>query len=122
MLQCRVGKRTGYASVKIAVDMVKEKLITEKEAVMRVDPEQLNQLLRPIFSTSEKEEAIRDGRLLATGLNAGPGAASGKVYFNSFDAVNANARGEKVILVRIETSPEDIRGMNASEGILTSRG
>jgi pyruvate,orthophosphate dikinase len=72
MLQCRVGKRTGYASVKIAVDMVKEKLITEKEAVMRVDPEQLNQLLRPIFSTSEKEEAIRDGRLLATGLNAGP--------------------------------------------------
>ncbi|HMQ68953.1 MAG TPA: pyruvate, phosphate dikinase [Ignavibacteria bacterium] len=122
MLQCRVGKRTGYASVKIAVDMVKEKLITEKEAVMRVDPEQLNQLLRPIFSTSEKEEAVRDGRLLATGLNAGPGAASGKVYFNSFDAVNANARGEKVILVRIETSPEDIRGMSASEGILTSRG
>lgn len=122
MLQCRAGKRTGYASVKIAVDMVKEKLITEKEAVMRVDPEQLNQLLRPIFSTKEKEEAVRDGRLLATGLNAGPGAASGKVYFNSFDAVNANARGEKVILVRIETSPEDIRGMNASEGILTSRG
>lgn len=122
MLQCRAGKRTGYASVKIAVDMVKEKLITEKEAVMRVDPDQLNQLLRPIFSTAEKEEAVRDGRLLATGLNAGPGAASGKVYFNSFDAVNANARGEKVILVRIETSPEDIRGMNASEGILTSRG
>ncbi|HMS64560.1 MAG TPA: pyruvate, phosphate dikinase [Ignavibacteria bacterium] len=122
MLQCRAGKRTGYASVKIAVDMVKEKLINEKEAVMRVDPEQLNQLLRPIFSTKEKEEAIRDGRLLSKGLNAGPGAACGKVYFNSFDAVNANARGEKVILVRIETSPEDIRGMNASEGILTSRG
>ncbi|MDQ3019481.1 MAG: pyruvate, phosphate dikinase [Bacteroidota bacterium] len=122
MLQCRVGKRTGYASVKIAVDMVKEKLISIKEAVLRVDPEQLNQLLRPIFSTSEKHEAIKDGRLLATGLNAGPGAACGKVYFNSFDAVNANARGEKVILVRIETSPEDIRGMNASEGILTSRG
>lgn len=122
MLQCRVGKRTGYASVKIAVDMVKEKLINEKEAVMRVDPEQLNQLLRPIFSTKEKEEAIRDGRLLAKGLNAGPGAACGRVYFNSFDAVNASARGEKVILVRIETSPEDIRGMNASEGILTSRG
>lgn len=122
MLQCRVGKRTGYASVKIAVDMVKEKLINEKEAVNRVDPEQLNQLLRPIFSTREKSEAIREGRLLAKGLNAGPGAASGKVYFNSYDAVNANARGEKVILVRIETSPEDIRGMNASEGILTSRG
>ncbi|MFZ1322699.1 MAG: pyruvate, phosphate dikinase [Ignavibacteria bacterium] len=122
MLQCRAGKRTGYASVKIAVDMVKEKLINEKTAVMRVDPEQLNQLLRPIFSTSEKQEAIKDGRLLAIGLNAGPGAACGKVYFNSFDAVNAHARGENVILVRIETSPEDIRGMNASEGILTSRG
>ncbi|MCY7362084.1 MAG: pyruvate, phosphate dikinase, partial [Ignavibacteria bacterium] len=122
MLQCRVGKRTGYASVKMAVDMVKEKLIKEKEAIMRVDPEQLNQLLRPIFSTKEKEEEIKKGNLLAIGLNAGPGAASGKVYFNSYDAVNANARGEKVILVRIETSPEDIRGMNASEGILTSRG
>lgn len=122
MLQCRVGKRTGYASVKIAVDMVKEKLIDEKEAVKRVDPEQLNQLLRPIFSTKEKQEAVLEGRLLAKGLNAGPGAASGKVYFNSYDAVNAHARGEKVILVRIETSPEDIRGMNASEGILTSRG
>ncbi|MBL8007823.1 MAG: pyruvate, phosphate dikinase [Ignavibacteria bacterium] len=122
MLQCRAGKRTGYASVKIAVDMVKEKLIDEKEAIMRVDPEQLNQLLRPIFSLSEKQEAIRSGRLLATGLNAGPGAACGKVYFNSFDAVNAHARGETVILVRIETSPEDIRGMSASEGILTSRG
>lgn len=122
MLQCRVGKRTGYASVKIAVDMVREKLIDEKEAVRRVEPEQLNQLLRPIFSTKEKEEAVREGRLLAKGLNAGPGAASGKVYFNSYDAVNAHARGEDVILVRIETSPEDIRGMNASEGILTSRG
>ena len=122
MLQCRVGKRTGYASVKIAVDMVKEKLINEKEAIMRVDPEQLNQLLRPIFSTKEKEEEIKKGNLLAIGLNAGPGAASGKVYFNSYDSVNAHARGEKVILVRIETSPEDIRGMNASEGILTSRG
>ncbi|MBK8981528.1 MAG: pyruvate, phosphate dikinase [Ignavibacteria bacterium] len=122
MLQCRAGKRTGYASVKIAVDMVKEKLIDEKTAVTRVDPEQLNQLLRPIFSTSEKLEAVKNGRLLATGLNAGPGAACGRVYFNSFDAVNAHARGEQVILVRIETSPEDIRGMNAAEGILTSRG
>lgn len=122
MLQCRSGKRTGYASVKIAVDMEKEKLIDMKEAIRRVDPEQLNQLLRPIFSTTEKQEAIRAGRNLATGLNAGPGAACGQVYFNSFDAVNANARGQKVILVRIETSPEDIRGMNAAEGILTSRG
>jgi pyruvate,orthophosphate dikinase len=122
MLQCRVGKRTGPAAIKIAVDMVKEKLINEKEAVMRVDPEQLNQLLRPIFDLKEKDEAIKNGRLLAKGLNAGPGAACGKVYFNSYDAVNAKARGEKIILVRIETSPEDIRGMNAAEGILTSRG
>lgn len=122
MLQCRVGKRTGYASVKIAVDMVKEKLINDKEAILRVDPEQLNQLLRPIFNEKEKNVAIKNGKLLTRGLNAGPGAAAGKVYFNSFDAVNAAARGEDVILVRIETSPEDIRGMNASEGILTSRG
>lgn len=122
MLQCRVGKRTGFASVKIAVDMVKEKLIKEKDAVMRVEPEQLNQLLRPIFSPLEKQEAIKKGNLLATGLNAGPGAAAGRVYFNSYDAVSAKARGEEVLLVRIETSPEDIRGMNAAEGILTSRG
>lgn len=122
MLQCRVGKRTGPAAIKIAVDMVREKLIKEKEAVMRVEPEQLNQLLRPIFDLKEKDEAIKNGRMLAKGLNAGPGAACGKVYFNSYDAVNAKARGEKIILVRIETSPEDIRGMNAAEGILTSRG
>lgn len=122
MLQCRAGKRTGLAAIKIAVDMVREKLINTKEAIMRVEPMQLNQLLRPIFDLKEKELAIRSGKLLTKGLNAGPGAASGKVYFNSYDAVNARARGEKVILVRIETSPEDIRGMNASEGILTSKG
>ncbi|MBP9096156.1 MAG: pyruvate, phosphate dikinase [Ignavibacteria bacterium] len=122
MLQCRAGKRTGLAAIKIAVDMVREKLINTKEAIMRVEPMQLNQLLRPIFDLKEKELAIRSGKLLTKGLNAGPGAASGKVYFNSYDAVNAKARGEKVILVRIETSPEDIRGMNASEGILTSKG
>lgn len=122
MLQCRAGKRTGLAAIKIAVDMVREKLINTKEAIMRVEAMQLNQLLRPIFDLKEKELAIRSGKLLTKGLNAGPGAASGKVYFNSYDAVNARARGEKVILVRIETSPEDIRGMNASEGILTSKG
>jgi pyruvate,orthophosphate dikinase len=122
MLQCRVGKRTGYAAVKIAVDMVKEGLINEREAVMRVEAEQLNQMLRPIFDEAQKNDAIKKGKLLTKGLNAGPGAASGRVYFNSFDAVNAAARGEKVILVRIETSPEDIRGMNAAQGILTSRG
>ncbi|CAN5645807.1 pyruvate, phosphate dikinase [soil metagenome] len=122
MLQCRVGKRTGLAAIKIAVDMVKEKLITEKDAVRRVECDQLNQLLRPIFDLQQKDNAVKNNRLLAKGLNAGPGAASGKVYLNSYDAVNARSRGEKVILVRIETSPEDIRGMNAAEGILTSRG
>lgn len=122
ILQCRVGKRTGNAAVKIAVDMVKEKLISEKEALMRIEPDQLNQLLRPIFDNSEKDIAIKQGRLIAKGLNAGPGAATGRIYFNAADAVEAAARREKVILVRIETSPEDIKGMNASEGILTARG
>ncbi len=122
MLQCRVGKRTGIASVKIAVDMVKEKLIDEKEAILRVEPDQLNQLLRPIFDSAEKTDAIKQGRLLAKGLNAGPGAASGKIYFNASDAVDAAEKGEKVILVRSETSPEDIKGMNVAEGILTARG
>lgn len=122
ILQCRVGKRTGNAAVKIAVDMVKEKLITEKEALMRIEPDQLNQLLRPIFDNAEKDAAIKQGRLIAKGLNAGPGAATGRIYFNASDAEEAAARREKVILVRIETSPEDIKGMNASEGILTARG
>jgi pyruvate,orthophosphate dikinase len=122
MLQCRVGKRTGLAAVKIAVDMFNEKLIDEKEALMRIEPEQLNQLLRPVFDMKEKQSAIEGGRLLATGLNAGPGAATGKIYFNAVDAFEAGKRGEAVILVRIETSPEDIKGMDASEGILTERG
>ncbi len=122
MLQCRVGKRTGMAAVKIAVDMFNEKLIDEKEALMRIEPEQLNQLLRPVFDMKEKQAAIAGGRLLATGLNAGPGAATGKIYFNAVDDYEAGKRGEAVILVRIETSPEDIKGMNASEGILTARG
>lgn len=123
ILQCRVGKRTGIAAVKMAVDMVDQKLINEKEALRRVEPDQLNQLLRPVFDLKEKEEAVRQGRLLAKGLNAGPGAATGKIYFNAHDAEHAaKVNNEKVILVRIETSPEDIRGMDASEGILTARG
>ncbi|MEI6847932.1 MAG: pyruvate, phosphate dikinase [Chlorobiaceae bacterium] len=122
MLQCRVGKRTGMAAVKIAVDMFNEKLIDEKEALLRIEPEQLNQLLRPVFDLQEKKAAISSGRLLATGLNAGPGAATGKIYFNAVDAYEAGKRGEDVILVRIETSPEDIKGMAVSEGILTERG
>ncbi len=118
MLQCRVGKRTAFAAIKIAVDMVKEKLITPKEALLRIEPDQLNQLLRPVFDLKEKQKAT----LIAKGLNAGPGAAAGRVYFNAEDAELHAKKGEKVILVRIETSPEDIRGMNASEGILTARG
>ena len=122
ILQCRVGKRTGVAAVKIAVDMVQEKLITEKDALLRIEPDQLNQLLRPIFDNREKESAVKHGRLIAKGLNAGPGAATGKIYFNASDAEEASLKGEKVILVRVETSPEDIKGMNAAEGILTARG
>jgi pyruvate,orthophosphate dikinase len=122
MLQCRVGKRTGFAAIKMAVDMVGEKLISKKEAISRIDPNQLNQLLRPIFDTKEKQKATSAGKLLATGLNAGPGAASGKVALTAQDAELMAAKGDPVILVRIETSPEDIKGMDASEGILTARG
>jgi len=122
MLQCRVGKRTAFAAIKIAVDMVGEGLITEKEALSRIEPDQLNQLLRPVFDQAEKEAAVKAGRLLAKGLNAGPGAAAGRIVFNSVDAEAWAGRGEKVILTRIETSPEDIKGMNAAEGILTARG
>jgi pyruvate, orthophosphate dikinase len=122
MLQTRTGKRTSFAEFKAAVDMVKEGLIDKEEALMRVSPDGLNQVLRPIFDPKEVEKALKEGRLVAKGLNAGPGAATGKVVYNAEDAEAWAARGEKVILVRIETSPEDIRGMNASQGILTARG
>ena len=122
MLQCRVGKRTGFAAIKIAVDMVREKLISKETALLRIEPDQLNQLLRPIFDLQEKSKLVNDGKLLAKGLNAGPGAASGKVAFSAHDAELMAAKGDKVILVRIETSPEDIKGMNAADGILTARG
>ncbi|OGU68605.1 MAG: pyruvate, phosphate dikinase, partial [Ignavibacteria bacterium RBG_16_36_9] len=122
MLQCRVGKRTGFAAIRMAVDMVKEKLISKEDAIGRIEPNQLNQLLRPIFDQNEKNKAVSEGRLLAKGLNAGPGAASGKVALSAQDAEEMAAKGDPVILVRIETSPEDIKGMNASEGILTARG
>ena len=122
MLQCRVGKRTGFAAIKMAVDMVNEKLISKETAISRIEPNQLNQLLRPIFDLEEKKKAINQNKLLTKGLNAGPGAASGKVALSAHDADQMASKGEKVILVRIETSPEDIKGMNASEGILTARG
>ncbi len=122
ILQTRSGKRTGFAAIRIAVDMVDENLITAQEALMRIEPDQLNQLLRPVFDVQEKRQATDKGRLIARGLNAGPGAATGKVVFNAPDAEDRHKRGERVILVRIETSPEDIKGMSASEGILTARG
>ncbi len=122
MLQTRTGKRTGFAEVRIAVEMVEEKRITPEQAVLRVNPDSLNQLLRPIFDPAAKAEAMGAGRLLARGLNAGPGAATGRVVFTAHDAFEWAERGEKVLLVREETSPEDIKGMNAAEGILTARG
>ena len=122
MLQCRVGKRTAFAAIKIAVDMVGEKLISDREALRRIEPDQLNQLLRPVFDLRQKEAAVHEGRLLAKGLNAGPGAATGRVVFNAPDAEEWAKRGEMVVLTRIETSPEDIRGMDAAVGILTARG
>jgi pyruvate,orthophosphate dikinase len=122
MLQTRVGKRTGLAAVRIAVDMVHDGLISREEALGRVEPEQLNQILRPVFDAKEKTRAVEGGMLLAHGLNAGPGAASGRVVFNAPDAEEWAARGEEVLLVRVETSPDDIRGMNAAQGILTARG
>jgi len=122
MLQTRSGKRTGLAAVKLAVDMVKEKLITEQEALMRIDGDQLNQLLFPIFDPKAKTKAINDDRAVAKGMPAGPGAASGLVVFTADDAVKWAEKGEKVILARKETSPEDVSGMWAAQAILTSTG
>src|SRR6516225_112448 len=122
MLQCRVGKRTATAAARIAVEMVDERLITSKEALLRVEPERLNELLRPVFDPAAKKQAERDGHLLARGLNAGPGAATGVIAFHAEDAEALAGEGKRVILVRNETSPEDIRGMAAAEGILTARG
>jgi pyruvate,orthophosphate dikinase len=117
MLQTRNGKRTGVAAVRIAVEMVKEKLITWQEAVARVPADQLSQLLTPIFD----RQAIKHAEKIANGLPAGPGAATGRIYFNANEA-EAEAKNGPVLLVREETSPEDIRGMLAAEGILTARG
>jgi pyruvate,orthophosphate dikinase len=122
MLQCRAGKRTAIAAIRIAIDMVKERLIDDKEALMRIEPDALNQLLRPVFDLKEKTTAIQSGRLLATGLAAGPGAATGRIVFTATDAEEWKDKGEHVILCRTETSPEDIKGMNAAEGILTAFG
>jgi len=116
MLQTRVGKRTARAALKIAVDMVKEKLIDKATAIMRIDPAQIDQLLHPMIDPKAKVKVV------AKGLPASPGAAVGRVVFTAQDAEDWSSRGEKVILVRTETSPEDIGGMAAAQGILTARG
>ncbi|HOK62733.1 MAG TPA: pyruvate, phosphate dikinase [Soehngenia sp.] len=118
MLQTRNGKRTAHAAINIAVDLVDEGVISKEEAILRIEPNQLDQLLHPSFD----EKALKASKPIAKGLPASPGAASGKVYFTAEEAVEASKRGEKVILVRQETSPEDIEGMVLAEGILTARG
>src|ERR1035437_32425 len=117
-LQTRNGKRTGAAMVKIAIDMFHEGIIDEKSAILRIDPNRLDELLHPVFD----KKAIKEAKLVAKGLAASPGAASGRVVFNADDAAEWAASGEKVIMVRIETSPEDLAGMAAAQGILTARG
>ena len=118
MLQTRNGKRTAEAAIKIAVDMVNEGLITKEDALLKVEPNQLDQLLHPKFDV----DALNNSRVIAKGLAASPGAGAGKIYFNSLDCENAKARGEETLLVRLETSPEDIKGMTSANGILTVRG
>ena len=118
MLQTRNGKRTGVAAVRIAVEMVREKLIDWRTAINRVPADQLDQVLAPIFDRA----ALASHPPIASGLPAGPGAATGRIYFNADRAVDAAGRNQKVLLVRVETSPEDLRGMIAAEGILTARG
>jgi len=118
LLQTRNGKRTGAAMVKIAMDMLREKLIKKEEALMRVAPEKLDELLHPVFDS----EALKDVKVMSKGLPASPGAASGQIVFHADEAVAWAAEGKKVILVRIETSPEDLAGMDKAEGILTARG
>jgi pyruvate, orthophosphate dikinase len=118
MLQCRAGKRTGTAALNMAMDMLAEGLIDEKKVVMRVDPAQLDELLHPICNPNAEKKAS----VLVKGLPAGPGAAVGKIVFTAEDAVIWHRKGEKVILLREETNPEDVEGMRAAEGILTARG
>ncbi len=118
LLQTRNGKRTGAAMVKIAMDMLNQKMINKEEAIMRVEPEKLDELLHPIFDT----KAISDAKVMAKGLPASPGASTGQIVFHADEAETWAEEGKKVILVRIETSPEDLAGMNSAEGILTARG
>ncbi|HJQ36610.1 MAG TPA: putative PEP-binding protein, partial [Thermoanaerobaculia bacterium] len=121
LLQTRTGKRTGLAAVQIACDMVDENLISHKEAIERVEANQIVQLLAPVFDADEKAKVLKGGRLIGKGLPAGPGAATGQIAFNAENAVRM-AKDGPVILVRVETSPEDIAGMHSAAGILTTRG
>lgn len=118
MLQTRNGKRTAAAALKVAVDLVNEGMISKEEAMLKVEPKQLDQLLHPMFD----QESLKNGKVIAQGLAASPGAATGKIYFNAEDVTAAHKRGEKALLVRLETSPEDIQGMNDAQGVLTIRG
>ncbi len=118
MLQTRNGKRTAAAALKIAVDLVAEGMLSKEEALLKVEPKQLDSLLHPNFDA----DALKNAKVIATALPASPGAACGKVYFTADEAKAASEKGEKVVLVRLETSPEDIEGMVVSEGILTARG
>ncbi|MDX1986797.1 MAG: pyruvate, phosphate dikinase [Candidatus Obscuribacter sp.] len=122
LLQTRTGKRTAAAAVKVAVDMVKEGIISKEEALGRVEPNQLNQLLLPSFVVEDMARAKKEGRLLAQGLNASPGAAIGKIVFNPDESEKRATSGEKIILVRIETCPDDIHGLVPAQGVVTSRG
>ena len=124
MLQTRVGKRTGFAAVRMAVDMVEERLIKKEEALLRIDPNALNQFLQPVFDIADKKKAVSANLRIAKGLAAGPGAAAGKIFFTSeaLEAARHANPKENYILVREETSPEDIKGMEAAVGILTARG
>ena len=118
ILQTRNGKRTASAAVKVAVDLVNEGMITKEEAVLMVDPKQLDALLHPTFTA----ESIKNGKVVAEGLAASPGAGSGKIYFTASDVIENKKKGVDSLLVRLETSPEDIEGMNSSKGVLTIRG
>ena len=122
MLQCRVGKRTGTASLNMAMDMLEEGMISEKDAVLRMSPQQLDELLHPILAPDSEKAAASADRLIAKGLPAGPGGAVGKIVFTSEDAVRCRAQKIPCILVREETNPEDVEGMRAATGILTARG
>jgi pyruvate,orthophosphate dikinase len=122
LLQTRTGKRTAAAAVKVAVDLVHEKIIDKNAALMRVEPNQLNQLLLPSFDAESKAKAKKAGRLLATGLNASPGAAIGEIVFDPDESERLSGQAKKVILVRVETCPDDIHGIVPAQGVVTSRG